>query len=141
MPPRRRRQRCHSWLEADALCAVFDEFMVANGPLGLDGFDPHDPDPAELALVAEHFAPVLDAADALHDELASLTGGSPDEQARLADLVAALDAENANARAQADAARRSDVGAFTATLPAVETLTTARIDAADALGASHCANP
>ena len=97
--------------------------------------------PVELPRVAEHFAPVLAAAAALRDELASLTGGSSNEQARLADLVAALDAENANARAKADAARRSDVGTFTSTLPAVETLTTARIDAADALGTSHCATP
>ena len=111
--------------------------IESNGPLAIDGFDPDRPRTDQLPAVGEHFAPAVEAAERQAETLRPVAKGQS-EGSPLVIYVEALEAENANSRAQVDAALAGDVDAFTATLANVEALRAARVDAAVQLGAPRC---
>lgn len=122
---------------ADAACAEYLEVIESNGPLAIDGFDPDRPRTDQLPAVGEHFAPAVEAAERQAETLRPVAEGQS-EGSPLVIYVEALEAENANSRAQVDAALAGYVDAFTATLANVEALRAARVDAAVQLGAPRC---
>lgn len=125
---------------ADAACAEYLDAIESNGPLAIAGFDPDHPRADLLPAVGAHFESAVEAAERQAQTLRRVADARSDGSP-LARYVDALEAENANSRAQLEAALVGDADAFTATLDSVEALQTARVDAAALLGAPHCAEP
>jgi hypothetical protein len=103
------------------------------GEFPVGGFDPNDPNPADLPAVGDYFAiahPYWDEALAQAQQIQV-----PDEiEPKVDALFAAVAKDLAIAKSQTVAARASDVPAFKATLLKVDASRTAVKDASDELG-------
>lgn len=123
--------------EITAVCASWKAQLDARGPMPVAGFDPGNPDPAQLPSVGAYFGAGLPVADAAIAQIEALTVPQA-EQADVAALVAAMQAERANAQRQVDAANAADVAGFVATLDLVDALGADVTSAAEALGVDNC---
>lgn len=103
------------------------EFPVAD-------FDPVHPNPADLPAVGNYFAIGHEIwGEALVE--ARAVSVPAEIRSKVDTLLDAVESDLANAKAQAKAARESDVAAFTATLDDADRLSADVKDAADELGA------
>jgi hypothetical protein len=124
--------------QIDAICADWKDALDERGDFPVEDFDPESPSPEDLPAVGNYFASGEAAAE---DAIAEIRGLSPpaDVAAEVDALVAALQQELESAKAQAVAARASDVAAFTATLEDASSSQEAVQEAADDLGTEGCA--
>ena len=123
--------------QIDAICVDWKDALDERGDFPVEDFDPESPAPEDLPAVGNHFASGEAAAD---DAIAEIRGLSPpaDIAAEVDALVAALERQLKSAKAQAVAARASDVAAFTATLEDASSSQEAVQEAADDLGTEGC---
>ena len=124
--------------QIDAICADWKDTLDERGDFPVKDFDPESPAPEDLPAVGNYFASGEAAADGA---IAEIRGLSPpaDIAAEVDALVAALERQLKSAKAQAVAARASDVAAFTATLQDASSSQVAVQQAADDLGTEGCA--
>lgn len=123
--------------QIDEICADWKDALDERGDFPVEDFDPESPAPEDLPPVGNYFASGEAAAD---DAIAEIRGLSPpaDIAAEVDALVAALERQLKSAKAQAVAARASDVAAFTATLEDASSSLEAVKEAADDLGTEGC---
>jgi len=123
--------------QIDAICADWKAQLEARGRLDVDGFDPQNPDPALLPQVGAYFAGARPIARASIDQIAALDVPA-DEQAAVDRLVAAMEAEEANAIRQVEAANAGDVDGFVPTVAETDAVNQEVTAAGEALGADSC---
>jgi hypothetical protein len=123
--------------QIDEICADWKDALDERGDFPVEDFDPESPAPEDLPPVGNYFASGEAAAD---DAIAEIRGLSPpaDFAAEVDALVAAFERQLNSAKAQAVAARASDVAAFTATLEDASSSLQAVKEAADDLGTEGC---
>jgi hypothetical protein len=124
--------------QIDAVCGDWKAQLDARGRLNVPGFDPENPDPALLPQVGAHFAAALPIGAAAIEQIKAIDA-PPDEQADVDRLVAALEAQQANAQRQVDAATAADLNGFVPTLAATDALMQDIATASQALGTDRCA--
>ena len=124
--------------QIDEICADWKSALDERGAFPVEDFDPESPSPEDLPTVGNYFASGEAAAG---DAVAGIRGLSPpaDIAGKVDALVAALEQQLESAKAQAVAARASDVAAFTATLENASSSQEAVQKAADDLGTEGCA--
>ena len=123
--------------QIDAVCADWKAQLDARGPLNVEGFDPESPDPALLPAVGTHFGAGLPFGAAAIDQIKAIEVPA-DQEADVDRLVAALEAQQANAQRQVEAATAADLNGFVPTLANADALTDEVESAAQTLGANHC---
>lgn len=109
------------------------EISSKRGDFPVADFDPTNPDPADLPAVGNYFAIGHVVSDAALVK-ARAVDVPAEIQGKVDTLLNAVESDLANAKAQAKAARESDVAAFTATLDDADRLSADVKDASDALG-------
>jgi hypothetical protein len=106
---------------------------ASRGEFPVADFDPENPNPADLPAVGSYFA----VGHPIWDEALEQTRAVPvpaEIQGEVDTLLSAVERNLANAKAQAKAARASDVAGFTATLEEAGSLGDAVREATETLG-------
>lgn len=124
--------------QIDEICVAWKAQLDARGGLDVPGFDPEAPDPALLPQVGAYFAGARPIAQSSIDQIEALDVPE-DEQAAVDRLVAAMQAEEANAVRQVEAANAGDVDGFVPTLAETDARIADVAAASQALGVDSCA--